>query len=62
MEIYEPGPPNQPWPDDWPAYYHTHAGEPCDMLVGPCSCGAWHNVGEFEMREDGLYRFGGWVK
>jgi hypothetical protein len=24
------------------------------MLVGPCSCGAWHYLGEFELVKDGL--------
>jgi hypothetical protein len=33
-----------PWPDDFaPGDRHYNASnEPCDMLVGPCSCGAWH--------------------
>jgi len=45
----------QPWPRDWPKYYNG-TNEPCDMRAGPCSCGAWHDLGEFEMRDDGLYR------
>jgi hypothetical protein len=32
-----------PWPDDWTADRHFNAdSQPCDMLVGPCACGAWH--------------------
>ena len=37
-----------PWPKDWPPY----GNEPCDMLVGPCSCGAWHIKGEFILQYD----------
>lgn len=32
--------------------------EPCDSLVGPCSCGAWHQPGEFKLVGDILYRYG----
>lgn len=32
-----------PWPDGLPLAYNG-SNEPCDMLVGPCSCGAWHNT------------------
>jgi hypothetical protein len=36
-----------PWPEDWTDRHDPLRGcpggrEPCDMLVGPCSCGAWH--------------------
>lgn len=41
----------EPWPAHWPPYHHRH--EPCDMRVGPCSCGAWHDVGEFTLAHDG---------
>ena len=30
-------------PDDMPLY---NGGVPCDMAIGPCSCGAWHHLGE----------------
>lgn len=40
------------WPKNWPPYFHRN--EPCDMLVGPCSCGAWHTPGEFTLEQDGL--------
>jgi hypothetical protein len=50
------------WPEDWPKYARNHpaqtAGEPCDMLVGPCSCGAWHVAGEFELINGFLLRDG----
>ena len=29
------------WPDNW-ADRHFNCNEPCDVLVGACSCGAWH--------------------
>ncbi len=37
-----------PWPDDF-AQTDRHfnaSSEPCDMLVGPCCCGAWHREAE----------------
>lgn len=49
-----------PWPEDWPVY--RQSSESCDMLVGPCCCGAWHQPGEFELIENEEYthmlRFG----
>lgn len=38
------------WPDDWPRHYNSN--EPCDMLVGPCCCGAWHQEGDFTYDKD----------
>lgn len=35
-----------PWPKDWPLNYNGNS-TPCDMVIGPCACGAWHNDGEF---------------
>ena len=49
------------WPDDWPLYKQKCFGsydKCCDMLVGPCCCGAWHQENEFELKIDGLYRDG----
>lgn len=34
-----------PWPEDW-TDYHYNSNEPCDMLIGPCACGAWHGESE----------------
>lgn len=34
-----------PWPANW-TDRHYNAGQPCDTLVGPCSCGAWHLASE----------------
>lgn len=45
------------WPADWPRF-HNASNEPCDMLLGPCCCGAWHSAGEFEVRDDRLFRDG----
>lgn len=48
------------WPTDWPVYKQSCFGsfdDRCDMLVGPCACGASHQPGEFELRTDGLYRY-----
>jgi hypothetical protein len=33
-----------PWPDDWLDFNYNASNEACDMLVGPCSCGAWHTL------------------
>ena len=33
------------YPKAWPV--HTNGGIPCDMLVGPCACGSWHNIDEW---------------
>lgn len=51
------------WPEDWPWYKQMCFGswdDRCDMLVGPCACGAWHQEGEFEWDEKRqvLYRYG----
>lgn len=40
-----------PWPTEWPKHYNSNV--PCDMLVGPCACGAWHVEGEFESKGAG---------
>lgn len=36
-----------PWPDGWDGENHNGTHEPCDMLIGPCSCGAWHHEREY---------------
>jgi DNA polymerase III epsilon subunit-like protein len=33
------------WPEGW-TDRHYNGNEPCDVLVGTCSCGAWHNEHE----------------
>ena len=35
-----------PWPDAWTDYHYNACNDPCDMLVGPCACGATHNITE----------------
>lgn len=32
-----------PFPGHWPRRYNGST-EPCDMLLGPCSCGGWHRL------------------
>jgi hypothetical protein len=34
------------YPDSLPKY-HNNNREPCDMLDGPCVCGAWHSYEEW---------------
>jgi hypothetical protein len=49
------------WPDEWPIYKQGCFGswdDCCDMLVGPCKCGAWHQPGEFELCYGLLFRYG----
>ena len=49
------------WPNDWPRYKQVcfaNWTDACDMLVGPCSCGAWHREGEF-LFEHGVLRKNG---
>ncbi len=48
------------WPDGWPWYKQSCFGsfdKRCDMLVGPCACGASHQLGEFELRGGILWRY-----
>jgi hypothetical protein len=35
-----------PWPANWTDCHYNGGREPCDTLVGPCSCGAWHTARE----------------
>jgi hypothetical protein len=35
-----------PWPSNWTDRHYNATNEPCDFLVGPCSCGAWHQEQE----------------
>lgn len=39
------------WPEDWTDYHYNASHEPCDMLIGPCSCGAWHSENETWVQE-----------
>lgn len=34
------------WPDEWTDRHHNACNDPCDMLRGPCACGAWHDEDE----------------
>lgn len=42
-----------PWPDALLPKNYNGSRVPCDMIIGPCCCGAWHYEGEFdfEIRE-----------
>ncbi len=33
-----------PYPETWEKHYNSN--EPCDMLIGPCTCGAFHRDDE----------------
>lgn len=43
------------WPEDWPQH-HNGTHEPCDMLVGFCSCAAAHGEQEFRLNNGVLER------
>jgi len=38
------------WPDGWDGQNYNGTNEPCDVLVGACSCGAWHHEDEYWVR------------
>lgn len=38
-----------PMPEEFCGMFFNASTEPCDMLVGPCSCGAWHYIHEWPM-------------
>ena len=40
------------WPEEWTRYHHNACNEPCDMLVGPCACGAWHTADEEWVKDE----------
>ena len=46
------------WPQDWPRYRQPSSTEDCDVVVGPCACGAWHSEGEFRCEQGTLFRYG----
>lgn len=51
----------QVWPEDWPQYKQacfSSFDSRCDLLVGPCACGAWHMPGEFKFKNGVLLRYG----
>lgn len=31
--------------------FHNACVDPCDMLVGPCACGAWHHWEEWDIEK-----------
>ena len=35
-----------PYTKEWPSVYNG-SNEPCDMLDGPCGCGAYHSLKEW---------------
>ncbi|MFA5344820.1 MAG: hypothetical protein WC315_00900 [Candidatus Omnitrophota bacterium] len=39
------------WPEDWLDYHYNACNEHCDMLIGPCSCGAWHHADEVWVKQ-----------
>ena len=48
-----------PMPVGWIGQYHNACNNPCDMLHGPCVCGAWHHLNEWIINRKKLTK-GGW--
>ena len=48
----------QVWPQGWPRYRQPSSTEDCDVVVGPCACGARHSEGEFRCEQGTLFRYG----
>lgn len=40
-----------PWPEGKPERMMPWTNEPCDMLIGPCACGAWHTEEDDDDRD-----------
>ena len=34
-------------PESWIGQVYNACTDPCDMLYGPCVCGAWHHLDEW---------------
>ena len=50
-----------PMPNEWIGQYYNACTEPCDMLVGPCVCGASHHIDEWLISRKKLTK-SGWQK
>ncbi len=48
-------------PVAWIGQVHNASTDPCDMLCGPCACGAWHHLNEWIIIRKKLTRELGWV-
>ena len=35
------------YPDTWPEFHNANS-DACDMLIGPCACGAWHKAKDWK--------------
>ncbi len=47
-------------PKDWIGQVHNACTDPCDMICGPCVCGAWHHFDEWTITRKKLTAKG-WV-
>jgi hypothetical protein len=46
-ECYNPDNGLASMPTEWLGQFWNACTEPCDMLIGPCACGAWHHLYEW---------------
>jgi hypothetical protein len=51
---------NMAMPEEWIGQYHNACTDPCDMLCGPCACGATHHLNEWIITRKKLTKEG-WV-
>ncbi len=49
-----------PMPKEWIGQYYNACTDPCDMLCGPCACGATHHLDEWVISRKKLTK-DGWV-
>ena len=49
-----------PIPKEWIGCFYNACTEPCDMLQGPCACGASHYLEEWTIRRKKLSN-NGWI-
>jgi len=54
------GQPLLPMPEEWIGMIYNASNDPCDMLYGPCACGAWHSLDEWIIKRKKL-TLEGWV-
>lgn len=36
---------------------YNACNEPCDVLIGPCSCGAWHSIKDWDDKIENVEQY-----
>lgn len=47
-----------PVPNHWPHHYNGVVSSPCDVIDGPCCCGAWHKYNKEQWIMENLRMYG----